>query len=277
VRSSPWTDWGGDGPTLHLAHANGFPPEAYATLIRCLVPSFHVVTSASRPLWPSSRPETIASWAPLADDLADALERHGVTSAIGVGHSLGGVLSAWAAAANPRLFSRLVLIDPVLFAGVRARVWGWARRLGLASRLPLVRITRRRRDRFPDLEAARTRWQRRSVFRSWDPRCFDDYVRAAFVPHADGGIALRYPKAWEARVFELSPHDPWSRMHGLDLPLTALAGENTDTFLSTAARRLEREVPGARVEVVPGTSHFLPFERPDEVARRIVTATIAAD
>ena len=268
VASSGWHDWGGEGPVLHLAHANGFPPEAYRTLIRMLTPRVRVVSVAARPLWDSSDPAVLDDWSQLADDLADTLQDRDLTAVIGVGHSLGAVVTAWAAAAHPGLFSRLVLIDPVLFAGARAVFWRGMKRLRLEGRLPLVQATRRRRERFPDAETARAQWARRSVFSGFDPRCFDDYVNAALTPHPDGGVTLRYPKTWEARIFELSPADPWPRLADLDVPVTVLAGSTSDTFLPAAARKLRRKLPQARVEVVPGASHFVPFERPEEVARR---------
>lgn len=257
---------------LHLAHANGFPPASYRTLIDLLARRFRVVTAASRSLWAASNPEDLDSWMPLAEDLVANLERHGARDVIGVGHSLGGVLTPWAASIRPGLFRELVLIDPVLFAGTRALFWRWMKRLGLESRLPLIRATDRRRDRFPDVETGRTQWSGRAVFASFDPRCFEDYIASALEPHPDGGVTLTYPKAWETRIFELTPHDPWRRFAGLDLPVTVLAGATSDTFLPAAARRLRQTLPHARIEVVPDTSHLLPFERPDEVARRIVAA-----
>jgi pimeloyl-ACP methyl ester carboxylesterase len=227
-------------------------------------------------MWGASSPREIDSWRPLARDLAATLEGRGVDGVIGVGHSLGGVLTAWAASSRPGLFACLVLIDPVLLAGPRAVFWRCTKRLGLEHRLPLIRATRRRRDRFPDRETARAQWSRRPVFAGFDPRSFTDYVEAALTPHAAGGVTLAYPKAWEARIFELTPHDPWPGMVGLDMPVTALAGATSDTFLPVAARRLQRVVPRARVEVVDGTSHFLPFERPERVARMIATAVDSA-
>ncbi|MGZ3458945.1 MAG: alpha/beta fold hydrolase, partial [Archangium sp.] len=45
-------DWGGTGPVLHLAHANGFPPGSYRKLIEALKPRYHVFTLRSRCLVP---------------------------------------------------------------------------------------------------------------------------------------------------------------------------------------------------------------------------------
>jgi pimeloyl-ACP methyl ester carboxylesterase len=51
-------------------------------------------------------------------------------------------------------------------------------------------------------------------------------------------------------------------------PLLILFGENSDTFDGVALKdRLEASVTHRRVFVVPGTSHFMPMEKPEEVAR----------
>ncbi|MFC2031070.1 hypothetical protein ACFLWA_10115 [Chloroflexota bacterium] len=43
-------DFGGSGPTLHLAHANGFPPGTYGPLAETLTGGYRVVALPSRPL-----------------------------------------------------------------------------------------------------------------------------------------------------------------------------------------------------------------------------------
>ena len=65
-----WRDWGGSGPTLHFAHANGFPPETYRKLIGELARNHHVCSMSARPLWPDVQPPTLPSWTLLAEDLA---------------------------------------------------------------------------------------------------------------------------------------------------------------------------------------------------------------
>jgi pimeloyl-ACP methyl ester carboxylesterase len=255
---------------LVLAHANGFAPGCYRTLIARLRSEFRVATFAARPLWGNARPAAVGSWLPLADDLARLLESRGETAVVGVGHSLGGVLVALAAAASPSRFTALVLLDPVVFSGLRAVLWGWMKRLGLGSRFPLARRARRRRDRWPDLESVRASWHGRSMFRGWDPRALEDYLEASVVEGADGGLELRYPRAWEARIFEICPHDLWPRLRRVETPTLVVRGSASDTLAPGAAARMAREMPRARAVELPGTSHFLPMERPEGVARLVV-------
>jgi pimeloyl-ACP methyl ester carboxylesterase len=265
-----WTDWGGDGPSLHFGHANGFPPATYRLLLDELRRSFRVATMGARPLWPGSDPGTISSWRPLADDLQAELNRRGVRGGIGAGHSLGSVLSVMAAAGDPALFSAMILVDPVVFSWGHSLFWGLFRGLGLGHRLPLIRGARRRRDHFPDLEAVRSSYAGKSVFATWLPEALEDYVQAGFAASGDGSVELRYPKAWEARIFEVTPAEVWSELGRLEMPILVIRGANSDTFLPAAARRIRRELPTATVVEMPECSHFVPMERPRELAEVIV-------
>ena len=265
-----WQDWGGSGPPLHIAHANGFPPGTYRRLAEGLGPFFEVFALDTLPLRGGPVPRGIRAWTGLADDLRVGLRERGLAGVVGVGHSLGGVLTVLAASADPVLFRAVVLLDPVLFTGMRALLWGWIKAVGMGYRFDLARGASRRRDHWPDRKAVRTGWAGRQVFSSWAPGVLDDYLDAGIEPAPGGGVRLAYPKAWEARLFVVTPHDEWAAVRRLEVPTLVLRGETSDTFTEAAARRFARECPAARVETVPGTSHFLPMEDPDGIARRIV-------
>ena len=57
----PFDDFGGAGPLLHFAHANGYPPRAYAPLLESLLSTHHILAAHARPLWPGSQPESFQS------------------------------------------------------------------------------------------------------------------------------------------------------------------------------------------------------------------------
>ncbi|MEJ2581744.1 MAG: alpha/beta hydrolase, partial [Acidobacteriota bacterium] len=214
----PWSEWGGDGQQLVFVHANGFPPGSYTLLFHHLSTMFQVSAFAARPLWPGSDPSDTNRWEDLAEDLRGSMETRGFRGVTGLGHSLGGVLLLMAAAADPTPFNTLVLIDPVVFSGVRALFWGTLKWLGFGQRLPLIRGARRRRDRFPDLEAVRAAYAGKSVFSTWDENALGDYVQAAFVETGEGDVELRYSKAWEARIFELTPASVWPELRRVSVP-----------------------------------------------------------
>ena len=261
-----WRDWGGSGPTLHFAHANGFPPGTYRRLIGDLTKSRHVVSMSARPLWPDSRPQVLRDWSVFAEDLREELGRRDLRGIVGVGHSLGAVTSLLAAAADPGLFSVVVAVDPLVFTGAHSLFWGTVKAVGLGGRISLVRGARRRRELWSDRGEARISYSSKKVFASWDPEVLDDYLDAGMVDLPEGGVRLRYPREWEARIFSAAPHDLWAQLTKVSVPTLFVQGEHSDTFLDAARTRVEREMPGSRTVVIADTSHFLPMERPSELA-----------
>lgn len=270
IDNSRWIEWGGDGRPLLFAHANGFPVGGYKPLLDRLKQSFQVIGWEARPLVQGADPLKISAWNPLADDLRVGIESRVSPPVIGVGHSLGGVLNLLAAAARPELFRALVLLDPVLFSGVRSVVWGVTKRWGRAHTMPLMAGALRRRDRWPDRETVRRAWIGKAAFEGWTEEAFDAYLEAGLEGDSDsGGVRLRYPKVWEARIFELTPHNVWSDVAKLRVPVLVLRGEHSDTFTAGAARKFRQKARHTACRVVKGTGHMFPMQRPDVVASMI--------
>lgn len=264
-----WHDWGGAGPTLHFAHANGFPPGTYRKLIGELAAGRHVVTMAARPLWPDSKPRALRDWLVFAEDLRTEIGRRDKRGIVGVGHSLGAVISLLAAASDPGLFSAVVAIDPLILTGSHSIFWGTVKTLGLSGRIGIVRGARRRRELWSDRAEARASYASKKIFAGWDPEVLDDYVNAGMVDLPQGGVRLRYPRECEARTFSAAPHNLWPELRKVSVPTLFVQGEHSDTFLDAARVRVEKEVSGSRTVVMADSSHFLPMERPAELARVI--------
>ena len=267
--SPVWHDWGGTGPVLHFAHANGFPPGTYRRLIGELTKRHHVVSMSARPLWPDSSPVKLRDWSLFAEDLRAELDRHGLRGIISVGHSLGAVTSLLAVASDPGLFSAVVAVDPLILTGSHSLFWGAVKAIGLGERLGLVRGARRRRELFSDRGEARMTYASKRVFAGWDPEVLDDYLDAGMADLPQGGVRLLYPREWEARIFSVAPHNLWAQLRKVSAPTLFVQGENSDTFLDAARVRVEKEVPASSTAVIADSSHFLPMERPTELARVI--------
>jgi pimeloyl-ACP methyl ester carboxylesterase len=263
----PYADWGGRGPILHLAHGNGFPPGTYDDFAARLTGRLRVVGMECRALWGTVEASTLHHWRELADDLVRFLEELGTGPVIAVGHSLGAVTSLYAAAAHPQLVRGLVLIDPVLIPPWQAPLWAVAMALGLNQRSRLAVQARRRRVRWPNHEVMWRAYRAAPVFRRWREPFLRDYVQAGTEELADGTVRLRYPPAWEARIFETAPPDVWLTLPALRrLPLLVIRGELSETFLEGAMWAMRRLVPGARFVEIAGADHFVPMCRPREVA-----------
>jgi pimeloyl-ACP methyl ester carboxylesterase len=268
-------DWGGTGPVLHLAHANGFPPATYRRLIEVLKSRYHVFTLRGRCLVPGTDPRTMRDWDDMAEDLAQALRARGLSHVVGVGHSMGGVATLLASVKHQGLFRAVVTLDPVLFTGTRALAIQALSLLGLRSRIPPASLARRRREHWSSREEAAASYRKKALFRHFDAACFQDYITHGLTEAPGGGFRLTIPTAWEARIFETSPHGVWRRMRSVAVPTLVLRGVDSDTLLPAALERVRRTLPGVRTEEVPGT-HLFPLEQPEACGQRILSFLDAA-
>ena len=111
-------DWGGDGPLVLMHHANGFCAGTLGLVAEGLVDRFRVIGMDARGHGRSSKPEGDAAyaWHHFAEDYLAVARRlageHGGRVAVALGHSFGGTSAFGAAAREPALFERLVLVDP---------------------------------------------------------------------------------------------------------------------------------------------------------------------
>lgn len=271
--SGGMVDFGGHGPPIHLAHANGYPPGAYRAFAAALRPLGRVVGQTTRMLEPGTDPAALASWHDLAGDLVALLETEvdARRPVVGIGHSLGGVVTLYAAVARPELFRAVVLIEPVFLPpDVVAR----ARAAGFLERFALVDTALRRRDRFGSPEEALAHWRPKPVFAGLSDAVLADYVAAALRedPSATDPaerFRLAYPRAWEARIYETPPLDVWDVVPRLAVPTLAVRGPGTDTLAPEAWAHWRHLQPAARFAEVPGTGHLAPLERPEAVAAEV--------
>lgn len=268
--SIPYFDYGGVGKPLHFLHANGYPPDCYKPLLELLKTEYHVFGMLLRPLWQDSKLEELPSWHPLSDDLlhflaSTPLSANGV---VGVGHSIGAIVTLRAALRDPGKFKALVLIDPVLFVPRRLILWHIFRAIGLGDRVhPLIAGAKKRRRTFDDLETVFRGYRNRNIFRYMSNENLRIYIEGMTKPKPEGGYELVYSPEWEAQIYRTGLHDfdIWHDLPKLKVPTLFLRGAESDTFLENAAILVKQKQPRAKVEALEKSTHILPLERPKAV------------
>jgi pimeloyl-ACP methyl ester carboxylesterase len=266
----PLDDWGGNGPVLHLAHANGFPPATYRRLIEVLKSRYRVVSLRTRCLVPGSEPGQLRDWEELADELVRGLRAHGLEGVVGVGHSVGGVCTLLGSVASPGLFRSVVALEPVLFTGGRLWAIRAAKLLGLTGKIPPATLARRRRAHWNSREEAAASYRKKALFRGWDAECFQDYLTHGLTEAPGGGFQLAISTAWEARIYETWPPGVWRRLRSVSVPTLVLRGSDSDTLTPAALEHLRRTLPGVHTEELPGGTHLFPMERPEVCGQRVL-------
>jgi pimeloyl-ACP methyl ester carboxylesterase len=268
----PHFDLGGDGAPLHFLHANGYPPECYKPLLELLQKQYRVFGMKLRPLWGDANMDELNDWHPLSDDLLRFLSDREPDPVIGVGHSIGGIVTLRAALRDPSRFRALVLLDPVLLSPPILAGWNIVRAIGLGEKShPLISAAKKRRREFDDLETIFRSYRAKPIFRHMSDESLRAYIEGIVKPKADGGCELAYTPEWEARIYltGLRDFDLWRGLPKLDLPTLTLRGAETDTFLEKTARLVKRKNPKIQIETMKNATHILPLEYPQEVAEKI--------
>jgi pimeloyl-ACP methyl ester carboxylesterase len=262
----PSFDLDSSGQPLHFLHANGYPPECYRAFLEHLQTQYHVFGMLLRPLWPKSDPNEFQDWKPFSDDLLQFLAPQS-TPVIGVGHSIGAIVTLRAALREPSKFRALILLDPVLFVPSRLIVWNFFRAIGLGNKVyPKIAGALKRRRTFDNLDLVFRGYRSRDVFRYMSDENLRIYIEG-ITRNTDHGYELVYSPEWESRIYltGLRDFDIWRDLPKLEVPTLFIRGAETDTFLENAARLVKRKQPKACVETLDKSTHLLPLERPQEV------------
>ena len=250
-----------DEPEVLFVHATGFCKELWrpvASALEVLRPTARSLAVDLRGHGDSPRQAPPYRWDLMADDVIYTMGDR--TGAVGVGHSCGGAIVARAAAIAPDLFTSVILIEPIIFPPPFER-----------ANIPLARAAQRRRNRFESRDAAYERFAS-GPLATWQPEALAAYVDFGFIDDGDG-VAIKCAPAVEADVFrEGGNHDTWDRVSDISVPVTIVAGERSDIHTPSFLGALANQFTDPTVITVPGTTHFLPMERPDVVASLVSAA-----
>jgi pimeloyl-ACP methyl ester carboxylesterase len=253
-------------PTLHWAHATGFHGRLYRPLLDELAGDCNVLAWDMRGHGASAGAADIATfrgWETYYQDLTAWLESLDEPVWL-AGHSIGATTSIMAAARRPDKVLGLILAEPVIMDRWQGSQLWLAKLLRQSHRFSLAAGAARRRRVFGSHTAALENFRGRGGFRTWPEPWLEAYVRYGLVESGDQ-VRLACTPEWESATFAHTEHNPWPGIRRLQCPMIALASEKASTFSPGARRLLRARLPSAEVNVVPGTTHFLPMERPETV------------
>ncbi|QCI63725.1 alpha/beta fold hydrolase [Phreatobacter stygius] len=263
--------WGADKspPDLLFLHATGFNAQTYAPLLDPLSDRYAIMALDQRGHGFSdlpTDPQGIVDWMPYARDLMAVLDQlvpAGGKPLVVAGHSMGAIVSLLAAVARPRAVRGLVLLDPVMMSPLLRLAtytpWGRAK----FKNFSLAVGAAKRRAVFGSKQEAVDTYRTRKAFMSWQPGFLEAYVDGGFVADAEG-VHLACAPIWESATFSSHRHNSWGALKRTRMPVHLMAAAHGST-VTGGVEKVRRAAPQVATEVVAGTSHFFPMERPDHV------------
>lgn len=269
----PLIDFGGVGPLINIAPANGITPQTYLPMMQPLLAAHHVVSLPPRALWPAEPvPERLGTWeTDYARDLLDGLRAHDLKDVIGIGHSFGGIATALAVLEEPARFRALILLDPTILTRQILETLKQMRDSGtIGEDFPLAARALKRQRHFASREDAYAYFRPRGIFRDWDKAALQAYIAYGLIPDNDG-VTLAWSPEWEAYYFKTGYTETWEMLPKLNnlLPILIVRGEDSDTYIEESAAKVRALIPHATHIEIPGHAHLFPQSAPTETNRII--------
>lgn len=263
-----YIDWGGRHTLAHFSHATGLCAAVYTPLVRHLTGDMHVFGMDDRGHGQTTAAADTArlkGWNIFARDLERFFDSFD-SPFIAMGHSRGAVSSLRLAHQRPDLVKALVLVDPTILPKYAMGYIYFLKVSGLIRFIPIAARAAKRKAVWPDIGTIHAAYLKKSMFRSWDPACLDGYLTDGTRENGDGQIRLSCTPSWESRCFSVYPHDLWRFIPRIQQPVLVVYGGHSDTFQKKAAQQLGKAMPHARFHCFEKNGHFVPMEKPGDVA-----------
>jgi pimeloyl-ACP methyl ester carboxylesterase len=264
-------DFGGDGPPILFIHATGLHAHVWLPVIARLRDRFRCYGIDQRAHGDSGLPpDGDFSWAGLGPDTLEALDRLQLTDAFGVGHSSGGAALFLAEERAPGTFKAIWAFEPIV-PPVDHPVPATSADNSMSA------AARRRREVFPDRQAAFDNYASKPPFSIVDPDALRAYVDFGFDDLDDGTIRLKCRGDNEARFYEgAGGHAAFGDLALVRCPVTLVRGALGAGFPAAFVEPIAERLPDARIEPMDHLGHFGPMQDPDAIAESIVKAFAAA-
>jgi pimeloyl-ACP methyl ester carboxylesterase len=253
-----------------FSHANGFNGRTYRSILGPLAANLRILAIDLRGHGATTLPATIEGregWPQFRDDLLALTAAVAKGPVVLAGHSMGGTSSLLAAAAEPGRVRALALFDPVVMPA------GMTPDAETMQHNPLAAGAERRRATFPSKAAVIAAYTGKGAFRTWSAEQLADYVEAGFRETETGEVTLTCTPAWEASNFRTHNYDVWGAFRDSRCPIRILRAEEGSTFRLESGEAELAATGRIGIETIPGTSHFLPMERPDLVRKTLAEVT----
>lgn len=267
-----YIDWGGpvESPIIHFAHGNGFPPGTYAPFLQKLAQDYRVISwECFGQEFPVSA-EHLTDWEVLSHELLRFFALLGIQPQILVGHSFGAVISLLAHMHLRYPVKSLVLIDPVIFSKQFFFLLRLMKKLG-KKHIPLAQMTLRKRDIWNSRKEVEQVYHSKKLFRRWQEDVFQCYIKSALRELETGEVQLRYPKNWEAAIFDSTVDRFWKETQEVTAEnLILFRGGNSDTFSELACRQFRKGFPQTQCFHFATLSHCLIMEAPEALYRELI-------
>lgn len=220
----------GKGPPVLLLHGGLGNSDYFANQVPALAAHFRVIVVDTRGHGRSTRSDRPYSYELLADDVLGLMDKLQIGKASIVGWSDGGIVGLHIAIHHPERLAKL---------------FAFGANYSPAGLRPEV-------DKNP-------------AFRAYIERSAENYKRLSKTPNGFGDLTEAVGRMWRAE-----PNFTDGQLRSIALPVMIADGENDEAIKREHTEALAAHIPGARLLLLPGVTHFAMWQKPDEFNRSVL-------
>ena len=248
-----YVDWGGDGPTLLMFHGDMRTSRSWDAVSRRLTDDYRVIALDARGHGDSDWTPRGYRFAERVKDLAAFCDALQMREVIGVAHSTGGVVMTLCAQKHPGMFSRLVLMEPMVVVDDRFHKM-------VAGREHAERSAWKSREKLRDY------LKQHPATSNWHTEVLRDVVAREAYRREDG----LYDMKWASSTFN------WKDRDGdhvdlkpvfaeLGLPILFIRSSGHQTRIKEL-NEVQDGIPDFYRLTIENTGHNMYMERPDAIS-----------
>lgn len=263
---------------IHLLHGTGFSAMTLAAMASQLPADWSIWLTDVPGHGNSTQPSTkMPNWQKMANTVADAIYLQANVKEdgplVGIGHSMGGVLTLFAATKYPDLFSEIILLDPVLFRTEMLIAQALMRATGTWRQRAMVKSVANRTATWPSLAAMEESIASKAFYKPWHSQVIKDYCQFSTTTNEQQAVNLSCQPSWEASIFGSYPKGLWHTVHHINVPVNILVANKSYFFIPKSVKRAAKINTNIQWQTF-GKHHCFPMEEPAETAN-IITQLIA--
>ena len=263
---------------ISFIHANGFPPEAYSTLLNNLSSKITINSFLLRPLDKIKKNQIneVKNWIPFHNDYLNSLKKEKI---IGMGHSIGGNIVLRTAISNPEHFSKLILLDPTLFVPRIIFMWKMIAKLNLQKQVhPWISSTLNRKMNYKNFDEIFKSYRKKNVFSKINDENLSIYIKSITKELSDSSLQITYSKEWEYKIYKtglVADNYIWKNINKLKIPTLILKAEYSNAFITSTEKKIKRlKSSYIKIDEIMGVTHLFPLESPDIISKKILNFII---
>ena len=258
-----------NGTPFSFVHANAYTPECYYPLLSSFADHFSLYCYKLKAIRDDAGVPDIKSWMDFTHDYDAFLSEKKLSNVIGIGHSIGAIMTLLAELKTPGRFKKIILLDPVLFS-IHHQGFVLLYKL-IIGHLPFVKKTYQRQVTFPSKDDVYKHYRTKHIFRYIS----DAHLRTlsdALFRNDENVVKLIQSPEWEAAIYKAGstcfPYF-WKCLSQIKCPILLLAADQSNVCKQKEINKMQKKCQNLSVQIVKNTTHLLPFEDVKVVQKHI--------